>query len=229
MARTPRSVIPPDRLSDQIYALVRKDIRAGEFEPGRRLLEVDLAARYGVSRTPVREALLQLSREGILEGAERGYASPIYSRADLINRLDVKRLLDPALAGMIAKDAKPAEIRALAKILARETEAHEKNKLEAFEAANQAFRAKCRAMCKNSMLVRCMTLVDDQFEAARAKIHVHADNRVISIVYDQRVLNAIEARDSEAAVAATLDFLALLQSFYSDDLAGDPNGGLRTG
>jgi len=170
----------------------------------------------------VREALLQLSREGLLEGGERGYASPVYSRADLVSRLEVKRLLDPALAGMIAQDAKPADIRALTKALARETEAHEKHKLEAFEAANEAFRRQCRAMCKNSMLVRCLTLVDDQFEIARSKIHAHADNRAISIVHDQRVLIAIEARDSGAAVAATLDFLDILQSFYTDDPAAEP-------
>ena len=48
------------------YALIRRAITSGRFVPGQRLSERELAARYGVSRTPIREALLELSYEGLV-------------------------------------------------------------------------------------------------------------------------------------------------------------------
>ena len=54
-------------LREVVFEALRDAIVHGEFEPGERLLEVALAKRLGVSRTPVREALRQLENEGIVE------------------------------------------------------------------------------------------------------------------------------------------------------------------
>ena len=51
----------------QVYALAQEEIVALEFKPGQPLSEKELSLRYGVSRTPVREALLQLSDESLVE------------------------------------------------------------------------------------------------------------------------------------------------------------------
>src|SRR5579862_9605687 len=54
------------RLRDQVYDLIKADLMQGAFSASERLYEVDLAAKYRVSRTPVREALFQLVREGFI-------------------------------------------------------------------------------------------------------------------------------------------------------------------
>src|SRR3954451_23356648 len=59
---------------DEIYRQLKQSITSFEFRPGERLVEDDLSTRYGVSRTPVREALRQLEREGL------GVASPARGR-----------------------------------------------------------------------------------------------------------------------------------------------------
>src|SRR5690242_2606867 len=61
------------RLSDQVYDLVRAAIAAGELEPGARLVELELARRYGVSQAPVRDALRRLAADGlVLQFPRRG-------------------------------------------------------------------------------------------------------------------------------------------------------------
>ena len=56
-------------LADEVYRKVLQRIQHGDFAPGSRVRDTDLAAQLGVSRTPVREALLRLSRDGALENA----------------------------------------------------------------------------------------------------------------------------------------------------------------
>lgn len=214
MARAIRAVVQVERLSDQVYQLLRDDLKTGEFPPGRRLLEVELAERYRVSRTPIREALFQLSREGLLTDSERGYVTPTYTRADVMHRLEVKRLLDPRVAEHVAQEADVGQIKQLSKVLAAEKSAHAAGKVKTFVKANQDFRALYRSICRNDLLARCLTMVDDQFEAVRATILESADNREATIAHDERMVEAVSRHDVEAAVAETFAFLDLLQAYY---------------
>src|SRR3954467_3703018 len=60
-------MITREPLRDQVYHAVLVRIHRGEFPPARRVRDTDLAKQLGVSRTPVREALIRLAREGVLE------------------------------------------------------------------------------------------------------------------------------------------------------------------
>ena len=55
-----------ESIADKVYALLRRDIAAGTFRPGERIMEKALAGRLGISRTPIREALLRLETEGVV-------------------------------------------------------------------------------------------------------------------------------------------------------------------
>jgi DNA-binding GntR family transcriptional regulator len=221
MARGARAVVQVERLRDQVYELIRSDLKSGAFAPGQRLLEVELAEKYKVSRTPVREALFQLSRDGLLYGNERGYTAPTYTRRDALNRLEVKRLLDPQLVEHAVAEAEPAQLRALAKFHDQEKAAHAAVKVQAFNKANQQFRHLYRSMCKNALLVRCVTLVDDQFDMIRNRIHELAENRALSIGLNEALLKACVARDRVAGKKAVLDFLDWLKVYYEEHAAGD--------
>ena len=68
-------------LKEQAYELLRSAIIAGRLDPGSLYNETDLAQRLGVSRTPVREALLELSREGmVIFVPQRCYGAPTNNR-----------------------------------------------------------------------------------------------------------------------------------------------------
>lgn len=221
MARGARGVVQVERLRDQVYELIRTDLKSGAFRPGQRLLEVELAEKYKVSRTPVREALFQLSREGLLFGNERGYLAPTYTRKDALDRLEVKRLLDPQLVEHAVAEAEPQQLRQLAKFHEQEKAAHAAGKVNAFNKANHDFRMLHRNLCKNTLLVRCVTLVDDQFDITRNRIHQLPENRARSIELNEALLKACTSRDRAAARAAMTSFLDFLEVYYEDHAPGD--------
>ena len=219
MARTSRTVVQIDRLRDQVYALIRDDLKSGDFLPGQRLVELELAEKYGVSRTPVREALFQLSREGLLNETDRGYTTPVFTKRDIFDRLEVKRLLGLRLAAYVAEGAKTADIKLMSKHHREEKDAHEANNIQAFNIANQQFRTQYYMMCENLLLSRCAMLVDDQFQIARNRIHEIAENREKTIYHDERLLAAVNAHDSAAASAEIESFLDFLAVYYAKQMA----------
>jgi len=223
MARTAR-VVQADRLRDQVYEFIREDMRSGAFSPGQRLVEVDLADKYGVSRTPVREALFQLTRSGYLDSTERGYSVPIYTKKDVDDRLEVKRLLICAVVARVAETATPLQIRRLTKLNEQEMAAHAAGNISRFVAYNQEFRHEYCAICENKLLARCLNTVEDHFEIARVRIHQVEENRRLSIEHNRRLLAAIAAHDSAAATAEVQSFIDFLDSYYADHAPFSPSG-----
>src|SRR3954451_24027232 len=79
-------------------------ILEGVLQPGERLRAEALAQRFGTSRTPVREALLQLEAQGLVEvEPNRGAVVRAFDRADLLDLYAVRALLEPAAAAMAAR------------------------------------------------------------------------------------------------------------------------------
>jgi DNA-binding GntR family transcriptional regulator len=79
------AIISKKPLRDDVHALVRERIVKGDLLPGKRLQDVQLAAALGVSRTPVREALLRLEREGLVESdPNRGFFVAPLSRKEVL-------------------------------------------------------------------------------------------------------------------------------------------------
>ncbi|MBP9072623.1 MAG: GntR family transcriptional regulator, partial [Caldilineaceae bacterium] len=66
MQFTPSNQRKLKSLAEQVYDKVRKDIISGVLNPGERIVEMDVAATMGTSQGPVREALQQLEREGLI-------------------------------------------------------------------------------------------------------------------------------------------------------------------
>jgi len=215
MVRGSRIIGQGARLRDQVYQQLREELQSEQLKAGQRLVELELATRYGVSRTPVREALLQLSREGLLAPHDRGYIVPLDTQKDVIDRLEVRRLLDGRLVRHAATDATDEEIKALARIFNRARTAHETGRAKVFIEAHNQFRATVRAMCRNVLLGRCAGMVDDVFQMMRNQIHQAPENRAITLACDEKLLTAIQNRDADGAEAAINAFLDALHGYFS--------------
>jgi len=96
--------------SQQARALVqlRDLILKGEFAPGERLAEVNLAARLGVSRTPVRLALAALEREGLVSpSGSVGYVMRRFTQKEILDAIDVRGTLEGMAARLLAERGAP--------------------------------------------------------------------------------------------------------------------------
>lgn len=210
MAATKRRVVPATRLRDQVYEIMREELETGTLKPGQRLSELELAARYGVSRTPVREALFQLAREGLLVRHERSFRLPTDSLDALRDRIEVHLLIDPALAARAARDGTDEQVRALARYFAAEKQAEESGSFGPFVQANYRFYKTLRTMCRNVSLARCAALLQDQFLFARNALFRLPDHRAIAVRHDGRILKAIQARNPELAAQMTVEYMTAL-------------------
>jgi len=211
-----KAVIQAERFRDQVYQIIRDSLRAGEFLPGQRLLEVELGEKYGVSRTPIREALFQLARDGLLRETDRGYIAPVYTKKDLLERLEVKRLLAPAVAMHVARNATPTDIKNLKKLHEQEKLAHTKGDVRSFNLANSKFHSEYHSICDNSLLAKQALVLEEQFDPTRSKIHTHAVDRKNTIRYEADLLRAISKGDPAEAAKAIVKFLDFLDSHFAE-------------
>ena len=102
------------QLTEAIVRL-REMILRGDLAPGQRLAEAPVAEQLGMSRTPVRQALPLLAREGLLtEHETRGYVVRAFTAADVIDAIDVRGVIEGLAARRVAeRGASKAFVRAL--------------------------------------------------------------------------------------------------------------------
>jgi DNA-binding GntR family transcriptional regulator len=103
-----------------VYEQLRKEIVTGHLAPGSPVREVAVAERYGVSRTPVREALRRLEHDRLLEASTRGLAVRRPSPEEVIQVYDARILLEGAAAEQAAVSRGEADIALLEGLLARD-------------------------------------------------------------------------------------------------------------
>lgn len=105
--RTSADVFPLARSTsarERIYLDLRGKLQRCELSSRDRLVDVDLAARFGTSRMPAREALLQLVHEGYLVSTTRGFMVPILTLDDVRDSFEVRKLLEPRAAASAARE-----------------------------------------------------------------------------------------------------------------------------
>jgi DNA-binding GntR family transcriptional regulator len=202
-------IVHVQRLRDQVYNLIREELRSGTLGPGQRLVEVTLAERLGVSRTPVREALFQLARDGLLVESDRGYMLPRQTPEAIRERLELRLLLEPAVARRACKEATREQIEDLK----RATE-HQRRQVKAanhlkFVEANVRFRDVLLSTCRNSLLQKTARLYDDWFRWYQIVAFRKLENRQKVAAFHKSVCDAIAADRPALAEKAMREDLEL--------------------
>lgn len=102
-------------ISDQAYDLIKRDIITCAFEPGQQIIQKQLAERYGLGTTPVREALQRLSQEGFVQPIPRfGYTVRYVALSDVHEIYEMRLILEPETARRVAMQASREQIEAIA-------------------------------------------------------------------------------------------------------------------
>jgi DNA-binding GntR family transcriptional regulator len=146
--------IAPTALYQEVAERLRQRIFAHELPPGTWIDEQKLAEEYGISRTPLREALKVLASEGLVDlRPRRGCYVTEISRQDMDDIFPLMALLEGRCAAEAVKRAKPADILALKAIHEQLEAAAREGRINAFFESNQEFHKKIQELSGNRWLL----------------------------------------------------------------------------
>jgi len=112
-----KKIAPRSTEADRVFDGIVGDILSGSLRPRERISERDLVSRFGVSRTPVREAIKRLFERGFVEAGPKGVAVVVDVGADDLRKLyDLRLALESSAAAATAANITPAEIDQLRRV-----------------------------------------------------------------------------------------------------------------
>ncbi len=188
-------------LQKDAYSLILEAIDAGVYKPGDRLVESELADRFGVSRTPVREALQRLETQSMLTRDGRSLIVASLDHNQLAELYAVRTELEGLAARLAARHATEEEIRVL-RGMVDEDSALLGGDPRALSRANKRFHKQIHLASHNRFLVQQLDLVHRSM-ALMATTSFAAEGRdSVGLAEHEAIVRAIEARDGEAAYQA---------------------------
>lgn len=194
---------PRTNAADGAHAAIRRKILDAEWAPGASVLEGAIALELGLSRTPVREALVRLEKEGLVEIVPRhGMRISALSPADMREIYQVLTSLEPTAVELLA-ERKPspavlAPLYAACDAMARSLRGP-KPDLRAWAAADEDFHAGLARLCGNGRLAAMIMTVWDQAHRARMFTLSLRPLPRKSTEEHRAVLEAIAAGDAQRA------------------------------
>ncbi len=202
-------------LGTEAYRYLLSRLRNGSLRPGERLVEADIADNLGVSRVPVRQALLRLVVEGYLVSTPRGYRMPKLEPQDIREVFELRRLLEPRAAAMAARDITSQQIEELKQAVA-EAKAGQANKdIERIFNAAQKWRDTWLGAVSNARLVATLTRYADQVFVVRQATLSDAQVQRGMIAGYEEIVAAFIKHDSVAASDAVLRFVISSEKEYA--------------
>ncbi|MGR3464876.1 GntR family transcriptional regulator [Limimaricola sp.] len=188
------------------YGLILESIDSGAYRPGDRLVESELAERFGVSRTPVREALQRLETQGMLSRDGRSLIVASLDHTQLAELYVVRGELEGLAARLAARHAAPEEVRVLRDML--EADQALVDDPAALARANRRFHKQIHLASHNRFLVRQLDLVHRSM-ALLASTSLAAEGRGRGALEEHAaIVAAIEAGDGDAADRALRDHIS---------------------
>lgn len=198
-------------LRERLYETLREDILANKYEPGEELQIDKLAQEFGVSTTPIREALVRLEGDGLVVSIpNRGVQVAPISLDDVRNLYEVRRLLEPYVAKIAARYCEEGEVEALYEKLVHLIEGP--TDLAAYINADLELHELMSQHLRNTLLKDILDQVDQHSIRVRYLAESSAGGlrpEVVELVTREhlKILDAIRKRNEEKAAAATLQHL----------------------
>lgn len=200
----------PKISTDRIRHLVEERIASGIWPPGCAISEAELVQEFGVSRTPVREALLQLSALGFVRIVPRaGIFVAKLSVKELLAMLETLAHLEGLCARLSATRIAAADQLQLQRLQAEAGRAVETADAGRYAALNQDFHQLLYRSCLNPFLVEQITLIRNRTAAYRLKRFEDPNGLRRSWDSHARIVAAVLAGDENAASEAALEHIAM--------------------
>jgi DNA-binding GntR family transcriptional regulator len=207
-------------LREQVFDAVLNELKSGRFAPGTRITEQGLAKQLVVSRTPIREALGQLARQGVLEARPGGgYLVPSPNDQELRHIIAVRMLLEPAAVRMAAEEYSEVHIERISKAIKAETAAVSKSDPAAFAIANEEFRLAMFDGLANKALSNLIKQFDHHLQFIRAVTLKDTALRKEVVTRQGKIRDALQKHDGERAQTLWCGYLKYTEEALTEALS----------
>jgi len=215
-----REKIVPAQLERRVYEALRNDILSGALPPGEQLVEARIAEELGVSKTPVREALIRLQRDGLVEiEPYRGARVIQPSDRDVKEISGLRLAIETAIVRDLA-ERRPLEVlAALERSIADSRRALTAGERERFLMHLQEFSDLLAASCDNSRMAKVLADLRSVLQVIGGSSLRAPGREERSIGEHISIVAAIKAGDPDAAAAAEA---AHIRSIERDSLEFEP-------
>ena len=181
------------------YEVLKKAIITGEIPAGERIVETDYADRLHISRTPLREALRKLERDGLVEYVmRRGVIVHAFTTEDVEQIYTIRNCLEMLTLPDIIEKATPEDIAHLRELLAKMDELNAKNDVEALSPVAREFHTAITAISGKNRILRVIEGQDEYIRRFSAMAIKQEDRRNEANEEHHRLVDLIEQKDLPA-------------------------------
>lgn len=190
--------------SQEVYEILRLKIIQGEIRPGESLKEVNLVDEYGISRTPIREALKKLESRGLLSYEKnKGMVVTILDSKAIAELFVMREMLESTATALAARYATNEEISILKDIV--HEDANNLNDFEALSKKNKLFHHTINQLARNHYLLEFFSLLNESMSLLGKTSLSNITRAEKTLKQHQEIVSAIEARDEEKARALAIE------------------------
>ncbi|WP_338695450.1 GntR family transcriptional regulator [Streptomyces sp. Q6] len=213
------TVEPLGAVRERVLGTLRQDIIGGRLRPGDRLVERELADRFGVSRVPVREAIRALLAEGFVtfETPRRAVVRTL-TRTDVTELFELREALEVYAAGLAAERATRDDLAHLEELLDLAARATRGDDAETITDINTRFHDRLLAMAGNGLLSTVMQPVDGRLRWMTRRNEEWPQQ----LAEHRELYDAVAAGDPERARAVALahvrtNYRSTVSHLFGDD------------
>lgn len=212
--------------NNEIYYTIRNDIINGRYPGGTFLVEGELCEEFGVSRTPVREALIRLENDQFIKLIpNRGAYVPHVTLNDIIELYQLRKANDGLAAWLSVERQTPDLVEALEHSVEREAALIAQGGSDPQEVSREdfVFHDLLVSRCGNRRLIDIIDLIQNQMKriVVLSADQYAFETLTVSLDYHRKIVEAFHENDCAKAKAAIEDhWIAMIEGYISRDLQG---------
>jgi DNA-binding GntR family transcriptional regulator len=213
----------PEALTGMVAERLRNAILTGALAPGTHLSVPEIARQLGVSRTPAREGLIALEREGLVEPrASAGVAVIAGGTPEILDLLDIREGLEIMTVRRAAERMGAAAVAELNGLFDRHQEVVEKRDLVAHVELDAAFHGLIREGAGNARLARQLVQIDQQLRVLNSRLSRSEGWSGRAVLRDHRaIIDAIAAGDADGAEKQMRAHIERTRAFQMQSAGGN--------
>lgn len=182
------------------YERIKGEILDERLLPRQPLIEAELAAKYGMSKTPVREALLSLAREGLVEMSSfRGGRVRDFTADDAREIYELRELLEPFALRRAVPRLTDGDRRSLRALLDKAQAAAERGDRRELSRLNCAFHSSLVARCRNEKVIEILAHLQNQVRVMSMRLWNVRATHLREAEQHRAILTAVEAGQADQA------------------------------